>query len=393
MKKLKRLLVLFTLLITLITGVSPVYQVYADATEDYKIFSQLDERWAGYVYGGGKTIGGAGCFITSFAVQMAYANPDLRDVNTFNPKILAQGLSFDGDMLYQTTVNNVDSTFHWESQEFTSGGSSVESRIKELLDAGKYVIVRAGPPIAAGTTHFSPIVGWDNEKNQPKIMDVAGGNHPTWEEWAPYVNRLDVCSSDIQSSMDAYNSNTDDIQSNAPETEEEKQELQELIDEWGLEGMPAINSIADLQEDTELKGREDLSLTEQRRVAEVKAGIDANGFSFPYWFNHAIFFIGILVMVYSILLLMATLFDYSNNFIEFSLVEAITLKRCRIVDKDYYQDNKPTGYDKGKDVTNLTFGMLLFRCVFLMVIGIGIMSGIAQEIIVCFINKIMEVVG
>lgn len=392
MKKLKQLLVLFTLLITLITGVSPAYQVYADATEDYKTFSQLDERWAGYVYGGGKTIGGAGCFITSFAVQMAYANPDLRDVNTFNPKILAQGLSFDGAMLYQTTVNNVDSTFHWESQEFTSGGSSVESRIKELLDAGKYVIVRAGPPIASGTTHFSPIVGWDNEKNQPKIMDVAGGNHPTWEEWAPYVNRLDVCSSDIQSSMDAYSSNTDDIQSNAPETEEEKQALQELIDEWGLEGMPAINSIADLQEDTELKGREDLSLTEQRRVAEVKAGIDANGFSFPDWFNHAIFFIGILVMVYSILLLMATLFDYSNNFIEFSLVEAITLKRCRIVDKDYYQDNKPTGYDKGKDVTNLTFGMLLFRCVFLMVIGIGIMSGIAQEIIVYFINKIMEVV-
>ena len=393
MKKLKRLLVLFTLLITLITGVSPVYQVYADATEDYKTFSQLDERWAGYVYGGGKTIGRAGCFITSFAVQMAYANPDLRDVNTFNPKILAQGLSFDGDMQYQTTVNNVDSTFHWESQEFTSGGSSVESRIKELLDDGKYVIVRAGPPIASGTTHFSPIVGWDNEKSQPKIMDVAGGNHPTWEEWAPYVNRLDVCSSDIQPSMDAYSSNTDDIQSNAPETEEEKQALQELIDEWGLEGMPAINSIADLQEDTELKGREDLSLTEQRRVAEVRAGIDANGFSFPDWFNHAIFFIGILVMVYSILLLMATLFDYSNNFIEFSLVEAITLKRCRIVDKDYYQDTKPTGYDKGKDVTNLTFGMLLFRCVFLMVIGIAIMSGIAQEIIVYFINKIMEVVG
>lgn len=390
MRKLRKVIILLLLILTLTSWVTPVY---ADSTNDYKTFSQLDDRWAGYVYGGGKTIGGAGCFITSFAVQMAYANPDLRDVNTFNPKILAQGLSFDGDMLYQTTVNNVDSTFHWESQEFTSGGSSVESRIKELLDAGKYVIVRAGPPIAAGTTHFSPIVGWDNEKNQPKIMDVAGGNHPTWEEWAPYVNRLDVCSSDIQSSMDAYSSNTDDIQSNAPETEEEKQELQELIDEWDLEGMPAINSIADLQEDTELKGRDDLSLTEQRRVAEVKAGIDANGFSFPDWFNHAIFFIGILVMVYSILLLMAILFDYSNNFIEFSLVEAITLKRCRIVDKDYYQDNKPTGYDKGKDVTNLTFGMLLFRCVFLMVIGIGIMSGIAQEIIVYFINKIMEVVG
>ena len=390
MRKLRKVIILLLSILTLTSWVTPVY---ADSTNDYKTFSQLDDRWAGYVYGGGKTIGGAGCFITSFAVQMAYANPDLRDVNTFNPKILAQGLSFDGALLYQTSVNNVDSTFHWESNESTSGGDSAESRIKELLDNGKYVIVRAGPPIASGTTHFSPIVGWDDEKDQPKIMDVAGGNHPTWEEWAPHVNRLDICSSDIQPSMDAYNSNTDDIQSNAPETEEERQALQELIDEWHLEGMPAVNSIADLQENIELKDREDLSLTEQRRVAEVKEGIDANGFSFPDWFNHAIFFIGILVMVYSVLLLMATLFDYSNNFMEFSLVEAITLKRCRIVDKDYFSDNKPTGYDKGKDVTSLTFGMLLFRSVFLMVIGIGLMSGIVQEIIVYFINKLMEVVG
>lgn len=68
-----------------------------------------------------------------------------------------------------------DSTFHWESQESTSGGDNAESRIKELFEAGKYVIVRAGPPIASGSTHFSPIVGWDESKNQPKIMDVAGG--------------------------------------------------------------------------------------------------------------------------------------------------------------------------------------------------------------------------
>lgn len=386
MKSFKRLILLLTILFLPLKGIL----AYADATEDYKTFSQLDERWAGYVYGGGATIGSAGCFITSFAVQMAYANPELRDVNTFNPKILAEGLTFDGDLLYQSSVNNVDSTFHWESKESTPGGEETETRIKELLDAGKYVIVRAGPPIAAGSTHFSPIVGWNEETNEPKIMDVAGGAHPTWEEWAPYVNRIDICSSDIQPSLEAYESNTDDLQPNAPQTEEEKAELESLIEEWDLAGMPAVNSLADLQEDTELKSRDDLSLTDQRRVSEVKANIDANGFSFPDWFNHMIFLVGICLMVYSVFLLMATLFDYTNNFFEVSLVSLMTLGHCRMVDKDYYEDNNPMEF---RGIKSLTLNMLIFRCIFLMILGVGIMSDVAQELIVYFINKVMEVVG
>ena len=386
MRKLRKLILFIMIVCTLAASIS----VSADETEDYKTFSQLDERWSGYVYGGGRTLGQAGCFITSFAVQMAYANPDLRDVNTFNPQILASGLTFSGALLYQTSVNNVDSTFHWESMESTSGGESAEARIKELLDAGKYVIVRAGPPIASGSTHFSPIVGWDSEKNQPKIMDVAGGHHPTWEEWAPYVDRLDICSSDIRASLDAYESNTDEIQSNAPETEEEKQELEELIKEWDLAGMPAINSLADLQEDIELKDRDDLSLTEQRRVSEVKDNIDAQGFDFPQWFNSSIFIIGLLLIIYSVFLLIVTLFDYSNNFFDLSLVSILTLGKCRMVDKDYYEDVAIRDRKK-HGIKNLTFAMLLFRCIILMVIGLLLMSGLIQEIISYTVNMVMEV--
>lgn len=386
MRIIKRLFLILIAICTFSTGIL----VYADATEDYKTFSQLDDRWASYVYGGGETIGSAGCFITSFAVQMAYANPDLRDVNTFNPKILAQGLTFDGGLLYQATVNNVDSTFHWESNESTSGGDAAESRIKELLDSGKYVIVRAGPPIASGSTHFSPIVGWDSEKDQPKIMDVAGGHHPTWEEWAPYVNRLDICSSDIQPSLEAYESNTDEIQSNAPETEEEKEALEALIEEWDLEGMPEINSLADLQEDIDLKDRDDLSLTEQRRVSEVGDSVKAQGFDIPAWFNHVIFVIGLLMCVYSVFLLMATLFDYSNNFFEFSLVSLLTLGRCRMVDRDYLDD--VSARERGS-VKNLTFGMLIFRCIFILVLAIIIMSGVAQELVALLVNKVLEVLN
>ena len=385
MKKLRRF---FLLLISSVILVSSV-PVYA-ATEDFKTFSQLDPRWSGYVYGGGRTIGQAGCYITSFAVLMAYANPDLRDVNTFNPQILAQKCSFTGAALYQGTINNADPTFHWEAFDYPSS-SNLNSRIKELLDSGKYVVVRAGPPIASSSTHFSPIVGWDESKNQPKIMDVAGGAHPTWEEWAPYVDRLDICSSDIRPSTEAL-ADTDTIQSNAPKTDEEKQALQELIEEWDLIGMPNASEITNDQEDIDLKDRGDLSLTEQRRVQEIQDGVLANGLSIPDWFNHMIFFIGICLVFYAVLLLMATLFDYSNNFLEVSLVSLITLGKCRMVDKDYFEDNKPTGYDKEKGITSLSFSMLIFRSVFIIVLGIAVMSGIAQEFVVLLIQKIMEVV-
>lgn len=387
---LKRLSILLMALIITFTSIN-FENVYADETEDYKTFSQLDERWASYVYGGGATIGSAGCFITSFAVVMAYANPDLRDVNTFNPKILAQRLTFDGDLLYQTSVNSVDSTFHWESNESTSGGNSAEARIKELLEAGKYVIVRAGPPIASGSTHFSPIVGWDDDKDQPKIMDVAGGNHPTWEEWAPYVNRLDVCSSDIQDSLDAFESNTDDIQDNAPNSDEEREALEQLIEEWDLAGMPAINSIADLQQDIELKDRSELSLTEQRRTQEIGDAIESQGVSIPTWFSHILFFIGVCLVFYSVLLLVAMLFDYSNQFFETSLVTMLTFGTCRIVDEDYLKDNpnssKHTAMGKERaKITNLTIKMMVFRIALLMLIGLLIMSGTVQYYVVLVIN-------
>lgn len=390
MKTLKRISLL---LIVYALFISSGIFVYADETPDYQTFSQLDERWASYTYIEGSTIGGSGCFITSFAVQMAYANPELRDVNVFNPKILAEGLSFEGNLLDQTSVNNVDSTFNWESCESTSGGDSTELRIKELLEDGKYVIVRAGPPIAVGTTHFSPIVGWDNAKNQPKIMDVAGGSHPTWEEWAPYVNRIDICSSTIQPSLEAYELNSDSIQPNAPQNQEDRQSLQQLINEWQLKGMPSVNSLADFQNNVELKDRDDLSLTEQRRVSEVQQGVKSKSFSLPDWFNHVLFFIGLCLITYSVLLLMATLFDYSNTFIEVSLVSLITLGKCRIVDKDYFKDNISTGYDKKLSITNLTIGMLIFRVIFIMILGIIIMSGVAQEVIIYFINTFMEAVS
>lgn len=386
----KRILSLLLVISTLWVG-TPVW-VYADETNDYKTFSQLDPRWRDYEYGGGSTIGSAGCFITSFAVVMAYANPELRDVETFNPQVLASKMSFTGNMLYAGSVTNADSTFHWESREEISGEEAVESRIKELLEDGKYVIVRAGPPIASRTTHFSPIVGWNEEADEPKIMDVAGGSHPEWSQWAPHVDRIDICSSDTLDSTESLTGSentSDDIQENAPQTEEERTELESIINEYELEGMDGLAmTFEQYQEEVLLPSREGLNYGELQGIANINMAMKTDDVRISETLNRGIFIIGLFLVMYAILMLLALLLDWANVFIDVSLLGLITLGKYRLVSKDYFEENKLIGYDKKLKKTNVTPVTCIVRIVVLVVIGMLMMSGIAQNGILAVINWI-----
>lgn len=364
--------------------------VYAAPSDDYKTFSQLDPRWSGYVYGGGRTLGQAGCFITSFAVVMAYANPELRDVEKFNPQILASKCSFAGAGLYSSSINNADSTFHWESDMATSGGEDAEKKIKELLNQDKYVVVRAGPPIASSTTHFSPIVGWNASKDEPIIMDVAGGAHPEWSQWAPHVDRLDICRSDKNGSRDALSGNVgDSIQENAPDTEEERQELEELIREWDLIGMPVLEGLPD-QDQVEFADRDELSLTEKINLSHITAAKANNSIMVSESLGKVLMFIGILVILYSVFLLIALLFDWVNGFIDFSLLKILTLGRYRLVSREYFEENKLIGYDKYTHQTNVTPLSCFIRIIVVFIIGILLVSGKTQYWVVEFTYSVMD---
>lgn len=372
----------------------PAQLVFADATEDYKTFSQLDERWRHYVYAGNTTLGSAGCFITSYAVVMAYANPELRDVEKFNPKILAQKMSFSGDMLISGSVTNADSTFKWEKNESISGVDKVESRIKELLDQGKYVIVRAGPPIASGSTHFSPIVGWNEESDEPKIMDVAGGKHPEWSQWAPYVNRIDICSSTTLSSKEAFTgaeNTTDQIQENAPTTEEEMRELDDIIAEFDLEGMDGLAmTFEEYQQTIELPNRDGLNYTELQGIVAIGDAMSSRDVRISQAMSRVIFFIGMALVFYGILMFLAMILDWVNVFVEFSMLGFITLGKYRLVSKDYFEKNKLVGYDKKLRKTNVTPITCMYRVAFLVGMGMFMMSGLIQEGILLVVNSLFK---
>lgn len=343
------------------------------ADEEYKTFSQLDPRWKDIPYYPGWTIGRAGCYICSFAVLIAYANPELRDVSKFNPEIFAHSMTFSSAGLGpMSEVSKFDPTFTWEA--FADPGADVCATIKSYLDQGKFVIVRAGPPIAYSSTHFSPIVGWNDETNKPIIMDVCNGRNPTWEEWEPYVNRLDICSSSLCDSMDALNG--DNVQSNAPETEEEKEELEEMIQEYDLTGMPDLSHLMDEAGNFELADQSSLSIDEMKTVSTIKQDIkNAKTNNHRNWYQVLTSFLGICSVMYGILLFFAYLFDYLNTFIEVSFLNIISLGRFKIYEEQDREDGVLGGYNKNDGYTYLTPTMLLKRMVLCFIVGFILLSG------------------
>lgn len=316
--------------------------VYA-SDEEYKSFSQLDSRWGGYVYGGGETISYSGCVITSVSVLMAYANPDLRDVNTFNPQVAASKFRFDGAAFYWDSTANADPTFTYVGKIYESGTALSESeanaKVKEQLDAGNYVIIKT-IGMYGGSTHYSPIVGYADGK--PIVWDVAGGQNSNWDTWANLgIYEIVVYSSSKNKSYDVLGK-SDDAISGKPETEEEKQEVQKLIEESGLTGMPEDHVFAT---DLEFPDYDVLSNNEKANVDTIKESIEVKKDS---WFDIMMKIVsvtGLFVILYGVLFVVCYMFDRNNSLFDLSLFNLITLGKYKVWDE---VDGMRAG-EKGKD--------------------------------------------
>ena len=137
------------MLIGMIAGVySPTEK--AHAAEDYRTWSQKDERWA-YTPLGGSTVKESGCYITSIA--MVAAASGARDTESFNPGVFAQQLnnigafSWDGSLMYWASVNAVIPEVKIETANLYFNSGSRESKASEMkswLDKGMYVICNVG---------------------------------------------------------------------------------------------------------------------------------------------------------------------------------------------------------------------------------------------------------
>lgn len=138
-----------------------------------------------------------------------------------------------------------------------------------------------------------------------------------------------------------------------------------LVGEWELTGMPIRNDLTANQMQIVLLGRDSLSLTEAEAVAIMGSNISI--------LKHAelldtvrtsIVFIGLIVLLYGFILMLAIIFDKANTFIDFSLVNLLTFGRLHYDPFEEKTSMLPKGYISTKklvimSVITLLVGILL----------------------------------
>lgn len=370
-----------SLFLILILCFSNVLVVKAD--DSWKTFSQGDPEWGSYVYGGGCTLKSTGCAITGITILMAYANDELRDRSTWNPKIASQKFGFSGAAIYWGTTTNADPTFSivGGGKQYSGGRLSAEdakSRVNALLDKDYYVLICTKGLYTAGT-HYSPVVGRDGDT--PKVWDVAGesgGSFQSWDDWANKgLTEIIAFQSSKQGSSKAFESagasSTSDKENMS---EEEKQELAfKIVSEGELTGMPDSNLIFKDQTNIDLVNRDSLSQGEQEDVENLKQNISSGKkFSFEGLLNSIISFVGMFFIMYGIALFIAYIFDYVNTFIEISVLGIISLGKFRVLDVN--EGNFSGGYNESDGHTYLSKSMLVKRIVVFEIIGMFLVSGL-----------------
>ena len=385
--------IIFTIIFSmLVCMVCPVHTVNAKQTEDYKTFSQGDVRWKDYTCSGTNyTIGSAGCFITSCAVILAYAYKGLRDVNKFNPKICGDKLDFTNNMLIASSVKNIKSTFTLQADDRSAGDKEwteqvAREKVVGYFNQGYYCIIESKKTPITTTTHFSPIVGVKD--GVPVVWDVNGGLYSDWNKWAKEAGifRVLVFKSSKTKSTDTMQGSTSankDTSSTKEPTKEAKAAAL-LTAEEDLVGMPVESGLTENQIPIILPDRDTLSISEVDNVEKIGQAIRDSKKGAVEWFSIFLSFIGLLLILYSVMMFVAMIFDVANNFIEISLVGIITLGHCRLILED---DNN---IDKDKlqrgDLTKKMWGI---RAVIVLIVGMILVSGIIRYPIAWLMGKVL----
>ena len=100
----------------------------------------------------------------------------------------------------------------------------------------------------------------------------------------------------------------------------------EITKEWDLVGMPQESGLVSEVSVPTLAKRGNLTITEQYNLVEIGKDISRTK-EFDTWTTGrvVVIFIGILLMIYTLLMALAVIFDNWNNFINISLVGVLSL--------------------------------------------------------------------
>ena len=374
------------LICIILVGCFPI-SINAATSDEYKTWLQGDSRWADE-YWGSQTIGRSGCMVVATAILMAYADPDLRDPDKFNPLIaLKEGRIVCGSG--GISFSETGAPLKWEDYVEVSGVDDCKEKVKQYLSEGKYLEIYGSPTYDErggyynSSEHFCPIVGWDSSKDQPVIWDVAH-NH---ESWYAYVEGgifgIEVFSSTKLKSTETLGG---EVTSSGTTTSEDSQQaaVDKVISEWELTGMPKYSVLKNgMVIPDSLPKQGELSLVEQVNLDEIKENIELRTKSAEEIMNIIFVVIGLALLVYGLLLLVSYFFDQFNTVLDFSLVGVLSLGKLRVVDKGVpiTDEMKKQGY-----VTSMT---LIVRVLVIEFIGGLLVSGVIVRLIFKIVQSLI----
>ena len=164
-----------------------------------------------------------------------------------------------------------------------------------------------------------------------------------------------------------------------------------LLTESDLTGMPIESSVEASQEMIKLYGVDDLSLVDTNSIDVIRENMGAENKSVSRYIGIACSLLGILLCVYASIIVVAMVLDYTNRWLDISLLGVLSFNRWFVVTKSELEDGYlTTGFNKDKGKTYLTVKMLLFRVAVLFVIGVCLIAHLPLNIIsdiVIWFNK------
>lgn len=179
---------------------------------------------------------------------------------------------------------------------------------------------------------------------------------------------------------------------NSDEAEENVEEAVgygSMITESDLTGMPIKSTLVEEQQRLQLMDRSALTSYDIANLDYIQEALKADNPDAATWYGVATSAVGLFCIIYAILLVMAYMLDYSNQFINFSLLNFISFGKFRIIDwDDYHSGLIDTGYNSARKVTYLTKGMLATRVIILVVIGCLLLSGFIGDTIATLVSNI-----
>ena len=155
-----------------------------------------------------------------------------------------------------------------------------------------------------------------------------------------------------------------------------------VLSEWDLDGMPSRGDLLEGSNNVRLPNYNDLGVSEANSVSLIKNNILLEQkFSFYDSIRVGVVFLGLLLITYSALILVAYLFDRTNNLLEISLISILTLGKLK------YADGRDYGTSKGyADSTKIIKVSILS-----IAIGLFIVSGGVFVVISEFMYKLVGV--